>query len=75
MLLDERILMAHHAKNPERRPHQGPGPMGSWSGVGLDQSSDQSMSRHELSTDCSCVEGMMHDGRSLTAHHVMIPER
>ena len=39
-LLDERVLMAHHVKIPGRWPHRGVGPLGSWSGVGLDQSRD-----------------------------------
>ena len=56
-LLDERVLMAHHTKNPGRWPHRGVGPLGSWSGVGLDQSSGPFWLAKRRALDPFCVEG------------------
>ena len=50
------VLMAHHVKNPGRWPHQGPGPLGSWSCVGLDQSRDPFWLEKMRALDPFCVE-------------------
>ena len=55
-LLDGRVLMAHHVKNPGRWPHRGVGPLGSWSEVGLDQSRDPFWLEKMRALDPFCVE-------------------